>query len=270
MNAESNWIVENTKWLYQTLWTNSLFYIDYWSIVHLLSGGLLFVLICSFNIKRCWLILISTLIGYEVLEILIKYFAFNIFLPETFTDQITDLFIGTIGAVTQFSILKYVFKYSNKKNIISVLSLTSSFTISVCISFLYAGYNSSYSDFDNRLIYNFVLFFLATFILISTALLYNMLFKKKHFNFVYIVLIVIISSSLLFLLSNHTSIGLISFNLLLNYSVESQKGTLILQSILSAIVLPVIAIALSKKLDLHFNKAVKNIFSKNTPDEISL
>ena len=103
MNTNTNFILENTKWLYNTLFSNEIFYIDYWSVVHLFSGGLIFVLICSTNLKYKWGALFAILFAYEFFEVIIKYLAFDIFKPETFKDQITDLAIGVLGGFINYN-----------------------------------------------------------------------------------------------------------------------------------------------------------------------
>ena len=88
----------NTAGLYHVLYSSPLFFIDYWSFVHLLSGFFLMGLARRLRVKRRWALLLTILLGYEVLEIAFIYASVRLFLPETFPDQVTDIVVGLAGA----------------------------------------------------------------------------------------------------------------------------------------------------------------------------
>lgn len=92
----------HTSWLYTKIYENSLFFFDYWSLVHLWSGITLILLLTAFRLRRKWLLLFTILLLYEVLEIAFLYFALDIFRPETFKDQGTDIVIGLLGGAVGY------------------------------------------------------------------------------------------------------------------------------------------------------------------------
>lgn len=92
-------IRENTDWLYTVIYQNQFFFLDYWSVVHFLSGFFLPVILYNLNSKRIYSISILILFFYEIVEISLIYLAFNIFRPETIKDQFTDLIIGSLGVI---------------------------------------------------------------------------------------------------------------------------------------------------------------------------
>lgn len=98
MEALYHFIRASTAGLYQVLYRSPLFFIDCWSIVHLLSGILLMALALRFRIRRRWALLAAALLAYEALEIAFVYASVHLFLPETFPDQFTDIVVGLAGA----------------------------------------------------------------------------------------------------------------------------------------------------------------------------
>lgn len=133
-------IRENTDWLYTVIYQNQFFFLDYWSIVHFVSGFFLPTILFKLKFKRIYSISFLILITYEFVEISLIYFAFNIFRPETIKDQITDLIIGSSGVVL---IWKCRLSQLNTKIFSFFLpSILSSFII----SFLWVGfYNYRYN-----------------------------------------------------------------------------------------------------------------------------
>jgi hypothetical protein len=101
------YILSNTDWLYTKLYQNNIFFFDLWSIVHIWSGFVLFLLLRSVRIKRPFLILLVLLTVYEVFEILFTYFAFDIFRPETIQDQFTDIAVGMFGGMLAYYFLRF-------------------------------------------------------------------------------------------------------------------------------------------------------------------
>lgn len=101
-----NWIRDNTSWLYTRIYENPIFFFDYWSFVHIYSGISLFVLFTFLGIKHRWILLSIILLSYEIIEIVLVFFALHLFNPETFKDQFTDIVIGYIGGVLGQYLLK--------------------------------------------------------------------------------------------------------------------------------------------------------------------
>ena len=92
-----NWIRDNTVWLYTKIYENPIFFFDYWSVVHFYSGIGLLILFSFLRIKHRWILLSIFLIGYEIVEIVMVLLALHVFMPETFKDQFTDIFLGYLG-----------------------------------------------------------------------------------------------------------------------------------------------------------------------------
>lgn len=125
----------NTEWLYLVIYHNKLFFIDYWSFVHFFSGILLPVVLTNLKIKRVYSISTLILIAYEVVEISLIYFAFDVFKPETIKDQFTDIFIGMSG-VTISSLMKRKLSFQNlnfRLNLYAVFS-------SLIVAFIWVGF----------------------------------------------------------------------------------------------------------------------------------
>jgi len=105
------WVIDtvysNTLWLYTVIRTNSLFYIDLWTLNHILTGAFIYLLLSVYTPKRKWIILFAILFSYELLEILFRIFALDLFKPEIIKDQINDVFFGLLGALLARLILKW-------------------------------------------------------------------------------------------------------------------------------------------------------------------
>jgi hypothetical protein len=75
------------------------------------------------------------LFGYEVFEILLTYFATNIFIPEIIKDQFTDIFIGLTGSIIGFLFISnYGFLITGFTNIVEKIFI---FFISMSFAFLW-------------------------------------------------------------------------------------------------------------------------------------
>jgi len=98
MQPAAEWVLHHTQWLYTMLYVHPLFFLDYWSIAHLWSGCVIYLLLRAVGVRRPWRLLLVGLLGYEVVEITLRYVALHVFLPETITDQVTDIVIGSVGA----------------------------------------------------------------------------------------------------------------------------------------------------------------------------
>lgn len=99
MQPAAEWLLQQTQWLYTMLYVHPRFFLDYWSIAHLWSGCVVYLLLRAIGVRRPWLLLLLGLLGYEVVEITLRYVALHVFLPETITDQVTDIIIGSLGAL---------------------------------------------------------------------------------------------------------------------------------------------------------------------------
>jgi len=137
-------IISYTEWLYTKLYQNDYFFLDLWSFVHLWFGFIITVILLSKKVKKLFIILLSLLLFYEVLEILIAYFALGIFKPETFKDQFTDIVVGMTGGLVAAVIIRYYTLNVAKKtkNLEIGLMLFASFTYAFCwVGFYGYAYN---------------------------------------------------------------------------------------------------------------------------------
>lgn len=174
------WLINSTDWLYITIYQNAWFYIDYWSIVHFWSGCFLLLIFLYLKFKKTWIYLIGVLFSYEICEILLKYFWFNIFFPETIKDQLTDVFIGFLGAVFLWLFLKFRISLYFPKRKRSEHHLGSSAFSSVTIAFLLVGCGnfSNFYSFTPGYRFNWLSFLIWTTMLLILIRLW-ILFSKR-------------------------------------------------------------------------------------------
>lgn len=130
-------IRNNTDWLYVIVYQNKFFFIDYWSFVHFISGILLPVILTNLKIKRVYSISFFTLIFYELVEISLIYFAFNVFKTETIKDQFTDILIGIFGVFISYLIKRKLSSINMSTEV--RLNLYAAF-VSVIIAFHWVGF----------------------------------------------------------------------------------------------------------------------------------
>ncbi|MCS7054346.1 MAG: hypothetical protein NZM09_11525 [Ignavibacterium sp.] len=152
-------IRENTQWLYAIIYQNDLFFIDFWSILHFVSGFLISCILISFGTNRILAKLILLLISYELIEISLYFYSLNIFKPEILKDQITDILLGILGGVS-FLALSLTSKKIIKENISQLLS-------AFLITFIWVGfygykYNIEYFNTIGLNIWSFTLWFIAS------------------------------------------------------------------------------------------------------------
>lgn len=95
-----HFIFTNTAGLYKVVYSSRFFFIDYWSFIHFISGVFLMVTARAMKFKKIWSILFLVLFVYEVIEVVFLYLSINVFKPETFPDQLTDIIVGLLGAFT--------------------------------------------------------------------------------------------------------------------------------------------------------------------------
>lgn len=105
------WVIDtvysNTLWLYTVIHTNSVFYIDLWTLNHIWAGAVIYLLLSVYRPKNRWITLFAILLSYEFIEILFRIFALDLFKPEIIKDQINDLLFGLFGAVLARFLLKW-------------------------------------------------------------------------------------------------------------------------------------------------------------------
>ena len=136
-----------TKWLYLKIYVNGIFYIDYWSFVHIVSGSILVLALYAFDLKYKKTIFLSLIVLWEVIELLFKYFALDIFKPEVFKDQFNDILVGVFaGYLTYFMIKKLRKNYF--KIHFSEKFLASVFTILI-LGFLWSGTYQSQQSIES-------------------------------------------------------------------------------------------------------------------------
>jgi uncharacterized membrane protein YeaQ/YmgE (transglycosylase-associated protein family) len=133
-----SWYFENAGWLYTKIYQNEFFFFDLWSFMHCWSGFFIFLLIKLKKVKSPLAALLTILFVYEVLEILLTYFALNIFNPETIKDQFTDIFVGMFGGFIGFTMLKFI-KLKNKFHLRN-LNYFVIFLASITYSWLWVGF----------------------------------------------------------------------------------------------------------------------------------
>lgn len=137
-------ILKETDWLYVQLFHTDIFFFDLWSVVHLWSGFSMIILLHAFQVRRVLLVQVLVLIAYEIIEILILWFAFSIFNPETIKDQFTDIFIGFSGGV----IAEFTFRWLRKiqHNHPGAIKVGQAVYIAITYSFIWVGfYGYSYN-----------------------------------------------------------------------------------------------------------------------------
>ncbi len=176
-----------TKWLYTKIYENPVFFFDYWSFVHLIAGFLIILTLLAFNIKHRWAMLFALLTLWEIVELLFKFFALNIFKPETFKDQITDIVIGLISGLITYLIIK------NKDKIYSKIHISQEFVASVMstsvLAFLWMGtyqyhYSANIFNTQGLNIWAFLLCFLGANLIIKSFIYCKNYFKKTSSSFV--------------------------------------------------------------------------------------
>lgn len=219
-----------TKWLYIKIYDGSVFFIDYWSIVHIFSGFLLVILIFALKVKHKKLIFFAGLFLWEISEILFQLFALGIFKPETLKDQITDIIIGTIGGCLAYIFLKYIFKQMDKKR---AAPLSATFISAIIFGFNYAGIMQSQYNLQNMMTtgYNLGLFLLC-FVLIAILIICFISLLKLFKNITISSIILLGGYYLCFVL-----IILINYNFLI--FITSKSSVFIILLIAPFIIIPI-------------------------------
>jgi len=179
-----DWIIEtvysSTHWLYKVIYSNKIFFIDYWTFNHIWSGAFVYIILRVKRIQKIWLVLILLLFAYEIIEILFRIFALNLFKPEIIKDQINDIIFGLLGGVLCHYLLK--FREGKSWNKFHLRYPLTSFLTAGTISYLYVGFSGSGNDYVPEYsgflkISMFVFLWIALYYLLQIYELF--LFKKQ-------------------------------------------------------------------------------------------
>ncbi len=160
--------------LYTIIFSTDYFFVDYWSFVHLINGFIIIFIFKRYNYKHPFFILMSILIGWEIIEISFIYFSIKVFNPETIPDQITDIFIGFLGGlIMQF--LPSFFKIARPFILTPLKSIEA--ILSCSVSFIWVGYYGyRYNvEFFNSPFINWLAFLLWSVGLFLTIKIYKLL-----------------------------------------------------------------------------------------------
>jgi hypothetical protein len=155
-----NNFIDATSILYTRVCHGGFFYLDLWSVNHLWSGFMLYLIAAALNIRRPLLIIATCLIGYEIFEILLTYIACNIFIPEIIKDQFTDVFIGFSGSCAGLAIVSNYNQMINRYSV--VVHKAAIFFISMSFAFLWLvfSHSSVCLEVNYASLLNVVIFFL--------------------------------------------------------------------------------------------------------------
>lgn len=128
------WIKQHTGWLYVKIYENQFFFLDFWSIAHLWSGFILFILLLALRYRHPWIWLTIYLSIYEIVELAMLYLSLHVFLPETIKDQVTDILVGIFGGLLSYLFINQ--KYINKITLFEKID-TEALIVAMTISFLW-------------------------------------------------------------------------------------------------------------------------------------
>lgn len=127
--------IEATSILYTKVFVGRFFFFDLWSINHMWTGFMLYLILSGLRIKKPFTVILVCLFGYEVFEISLTWFATSIFIPEIIKDQVTDIFIGLTGSFVGFLFLSNYDFLINRFHL--VVQNVFIFFISMSFSFLW-------------------------------------------------------------------------------------------------------------------------------------
>ncbi len=106
MNEAGNELLSRTSWLYTKLVEGPFFFFDLWSLAHLYSGFFVMLVVLALRARRPWAWLVAALVAYELVELAFIYVAFHAFHPETLKDQVTDVVVGSLGALVATQLVR--------------------------------------------------------------------------------------------------------------------------------------------------------------------
>ena len=83
---------------------NSFIFINVWSFVHLVFGGLITYILFKIKVQKADILvfLILMLVFYEVIEFILYNNLTSLFIPEKFSDVVWDLIMGMFGGIFIF------------------------------------------------------------------------------------------------------------------------------------------------------------------------
>lgn len=193
-----HYLLDQSSWLHTEIYRNGFFFLDLWSVVRLLTGFMLLLLLRILGVKRVFTFLFLVLFLYEVVEVTIDYLALNIFRPETFKDQITDIFTGMTGGLLSWWFLRFVSARftGHEKEILRIIAFLAAFTYSFTwVGFYGYSYNISFFNFSGINLTALTLWTIGSF---STIMFYvslkgrPLLFRLPVTWFCYIVILLIV------------------------------------------------------------------------------
>lgn len=165
-----DWIIESvyssTQWLYKVIYSNKFFFIDFWTFNHIWSGAFIYLLLRAKRIKRTWLVLILLLFTYEIIEILFRIFALNLFKPEIIKDQINDIIFGLTGAVLCHYLIRL--RKDRTFNRFHLRYPLTSFLTAGTVSYLFVGFSGFGIDQTNEKAFIFIFLWIALYYLLQT------------------------------------------------------------------------------------------------------
>ena len=176
---------ENATWLHYVIIEHKLLYFDLWSVVHFLTGALIFACLTALNCEKRWKWLFIILAGFEALEATIFIGILKLFMPEKIPDVFIDIIVGMAGAYLVYSILeKSDIGYEAKKLILAVIS-------SAAIAFFWTGYYGYQlnTNSGNHTPLNIVAFLFWLFTGIAVVLLFRYLHKRFSNSFYSIIIV---------------------------------------------------------------------------------
>ena len=107
-------ITEITNFLNIIIFENSWFFINYWSLLHVVFGAIVIYVLLSFLKRRSAIIaLLPILIFWELIELSAIHYGSTFFRPEPMLDIIWDLIWGMIGGFIVLKVKKFVPNSSN-------------------------------------------------------------------------------------------------------------------------------------------------------------
>ena len=189
---------ENSIWLHQVLFEYKLIYWDLWTIVHFMTGALLFGCLSALHSKKRWKYLFIFLVGFEAVEATIFIGVLKLFMPEKIPDVFMDIFVGMAGGYFAY----YIFERANFSD--KSKSYIVAFISSAIIAFFWTGYYGYQLNipFGNSTALNYVAFTFWWLVGIVIILMCQYFYKKLD-NLFYAIIFVFIFVSILFVPFNY-------------------------------------------------------------------
>ncbi|MCX7735433.1 MAG: hypothetical protein N2319_01855 [Candidatus Kapabacteria bacterium] len=257
-----DWIIKtvytNTLWLYKVIYSNPIFFIDFWTFNHIWSGAFIFILLSAYKVKRKWFVLILILLAYEIIEILFRIFALNLFKPEIIKDQVNDIIFGGFGAVLCY----YLIKFRKGKSINKFhlrYPLTTFFTAGT-ISYLYIGFTNFifFTTLHNPLLFKFIYFLFLWFAFYYLLQTYET-FKLKNIDELKTISLLTIISLPIFIILQIIAILILTNNQenLFSFFLANYLHSTKISNLVFFLILPVIVIMIYKV----FKRLIERVIS---------